>query len=464
MDFDDLVSSVLDAVAEDSTQPDTLTGKIVWVSSPNVEIQNILTGLFEELQIEDKVAGMIREVAKFGDLFERVWYKSHEGVIGIEYYPPHRVFRWEDQGRLRGFLIDHPYQQGVPLEELYAPWDFVHFYRSTGRFSEFVTYGDSWVRPARRLWRKLQMIEDSIIMYRLKMAPDRFVYYIDVGESSFDEAMHFLMLWRSALKKQMLYKQGASSDYREEYNPLAVDDDLFFPTREGSQSRVDKLVGSGNTVGDVHDYELLIKRLFSALRAPPAYFGFKEEGVVIDTGKSIAQQDIRWARGCRSVQKSVTRGLVRLCQIHLALKGIDPTLDKNRFSVEMAPISFLDEQQRLEIYDVRSRAIDVLMRVVSDIEGLNKKRWASWLLWRFGGLSQDFLDEFVESSAGQDLTGFVGEPLTKEEESVLQECLGKRFLQYVSCRSRNIGSGYSSLFVKDDLPISSVGGDGDGRA
>lgn len=464
MDYDDLVSSVLDAVTEDATQTDMISGRMLWISSDNQELQTLLMKFLDEMELEDKGPSIIREAAKFGDCFERVWYRRGEGVVGMEYMEPHRMSRYEEQGRLRGYTIDVPAEMHSNVE-LFNPWDYLHYFRAIGRLRPDSGYGDAWARPARRLWRKLQMVEDSIILYRLKMAPDRFVYYTDVGESSAAEAVEIIRMWRRALKKHVLY-QPDQGKLRVDQNPLAVDSDLFWPVKEGSTSRIEKLAGSANTMGEIHDYELLVKRLFSVLRAPPSYFGMKEEGAVIDNGKSLAQQDVRWARGIKACQKSLTRGTTRLCQIHMAMLGIDPTDEDAQFEVQMAPVSYLEEQQRLEVFDLRSRAIDAISRVLTEVDGLDKKRWIGWLLWKFGGLSKGFLDQFVGGPGtqtpapppvgqeGTPVPGVAGEPLAQSEQESLVDILGPGFLKEVAWLAEGLDQNTrSDSMLGDLLPV-----------
>lgn len=206
MDYDDLIAPVLEAGAEDCTQSDFMEGKIVWVVSENKEIERIIRDLLERLEIETIAPLLIRELAKFGDCFERVWYARGEGVTALEHFEPNRVFRVEEEGRLRGFSIDQEVNPTMTMQSpLLNPWDFIHFIRSAGRRGA-VRYGDAWIRPARRLFRKLQMMEDAIIMYRLRRAPDRNVFYIDIGEAPASEAPAIVRMWRRLVKKNVFYK------------------------------------------------------------------------------------------------------------------------------------------------------------------------------------------------------------------------------------------------------------------
>jgi len=296
MDQDDLIASVLDAIAEDGTQPDFMKDRIIWVESGNKEIEKICNETLDRIGAADTAPSILRETAKYGDCFEFLHYQRGHGVISHEYVQPNVVWRCERSGRLSGFTVGK--QPAQNPENLMLPWQFIHFLRMGGRRYPGVQYGDSWLRPARRLYRKLRMIEDAMILYRIRMAPDRDVYYIDVGSAPPDQQVAIVKMWKRLFKKNIAYnpQTGIMSG---ESNPLATDENIFWPTKEGNTSRVERLHGSSN-VADIYDVEFIVNRMFSALRAPKEYFGFGDAGA-FDRGKSLEQQDIRWARGVKSV-------------------------------------------------------------------------------------------------------------------------------------------------------------------
>jgi len=247
--------------------------------------------------------------------------------------------------------------------------------------------------------------------------------------------MDLIRSWRQAIKrKQLRTEQG----YRYEQYPVGIDEDIFWPTFPESNSRIERLQGSSNT-DNVYDVLLMIRKLFAALRCPPGYFGFDREGGGWETGKALAQQDIRWARGCKSVQRGCTKGWARLLKIHLALKGIDPSLPKNRFSVHQSPVSILDEQMKADLYEARIRAMDALNRIIGDLEGLNRKAWFNWLLSNLAGFSPEFLNKFVEESkdSGAGVEGLVGKSLDGND--------GRKLVEILSSTSSGILRGIEDL-------------------
>lgn len=453
MDQDDLIASVLDAVAEDGSQTDFMTGRRIWVESDNPQIEKMGLELLEKLDAESTCPQIIRETAKFGDNFEFVHHQRGIGVIAHEYVQPQMVWRYERAGRLSGFTMGEQPQPNP--EQLQLPWQFIHFMRPGGRRYPGVQYGDAWIRPARRLYRKFRMVEDAMIMYRIRLVPDRDVYYIDVGEAPPDQQVSLVKMWKRLFKKNISYNLDTGI-LRGEVNPLAYDEDIFWPTKDGNDSRVERLRGSTN-VGEIFDVEFLVNRMFSALRAPKEYFGFGEGGA-FDRGKSLEQQDIRWARGVKNVQEAVTRGYVRLIQIHMALKGIDPLSSMNQFSVKMCPVSALDEIQRADLYDIRLRSMEGLTRLVSDLQGLDKKKWFKWLLEKFGGFREGFFDQFITQSGedaqngvpGAGTFGLEGHDLTSSEKRFLMESLP----QDIGYRIHSaISNGTRSTMVTDRLPV-----------
>jgi len=420
MDFDDIPAAVLDAVAEECTQPDFIRDRPLWVKSENKDLEKMLEGLIAHLEIEDRFPSHTREVSKFGEMFKFIHTHPQEGIVGWEYFQPIRVNRIEEHGNLRGFVLDgEQRQQYSQSDTMTLPWQFTHFMRPSNVMREGARRGESWLRPARRIFRKFQMTEDSVIMYRLRKAPDRDVMYVDVGTAPFDQAVNIIRRWRRTFKKDTLYNPMDGS-LRSDLHVIGPSDDYFVPRKEGSTTQIERLQGSSNH-DQLNDYRTMLHRLYSALRASPDHFGFTENGV--ERLKPISNLSVSWSRGCRLSQKGVIQGYVKTILVHMALKGIDWQLPSNHFEIHTAPISYLDEQQRLEIYDIRTRLIEVMTRLTSEFQEINQSKWFLWLLYKFGGLSPEVLDQFIQNSEadGAEAEGLKGVDLTESQKRSLEE-------------------------------------------
>jgi hypothetical protein len=153
-------------------------------------------------------------------------------------------------------------------------WQVTHF-RLLGN-DAFLPYGSSVLEGARRIWRQLILIEDAMLVYRVIRAPERRVFYIDVGNVPPEEISNYLEQAQSSLKRnEVVDKSTGRVDLR--FNPMAVDQDYFLPVRGGeSGTKIDTLAGGQNTAA-IEDVQYIQKKLFAALKIPKAYLGYDEE-------------------------------------------------------------------------------------------------------------------------------------------------------------------------------------------
>jgi len=181
-------------------------------------------------------------------------------------------------------------------------------------------------------------------VYRVIRAPERRVFYIDVGNISPEDIPTFMKQAQDSLKRnKVVDKNTGRVDLR--YNPLSVDEDYFLPVR-GTESgtRIDTLAGGQNTAA-IEDVEYIQKKLFAALKIPRAYLGYDEE---IGSKATLAQEDIRFSRAIQRIQKTVLSELNKLAIIHLYAHGFSDE-DLLDFELKLSNPSSIAQQQKLEL-------------------------------------------------------------------------------------------------------------------
>ncbi len=403
MDCDDIISSALNLYAEDATQVDGVSGKTVWIESENKTIREIGNRLLETIGMEDLVFSIARGLAKYGDHFEALLVGLNAGrpikILGYDYRAPHAMTRMEDTtGRLKGFLA------GVQIEGLNLnkikdsqfsqPWEFVHF-RILGREERESGswYGASLIRAARRVWRRLSMMEDALCIYRMRRAPDRLKWTIDVGDATPEEAAELINWYKGALRTKML-TDPATGVTSTEMDPLTIDEDIYIPVTEGSRTDVGVLAGS-QTVGHVLDIEYMRKRLFSCLRIPPDYMGFSDSSGALAGRSPLADQDIQFARQEKRLQRAIMVGVIMTVKIELVVRGVDPELEENEFRACMCPVSFLDELQRAEVAKVRAAIVSTLLPLGKALKA-DEQTWISYVI-KNSGLPQTEIAAAIEA-------------------------------------------------------------------
>jgi len=410
MEKDEIIGAVLDAYAEEATQRSYENDKIVWIHSDSEDIKNFGEEFLDKIKCDYNVFSLVRTIAWYGYDFELVVGDFGKGILELKPLDLSKIERVEESGILKGFQFT-----GGSGSITYQPWDIIHF-RNLSRKRTNI-YGDSILYSARKIWKKLQMIEDAVIIYRLRRHPDRLVFYIDTGKASPVEQLKIINRWKQALRKSFYVKD---STIRQEIRIFAADEDLFFPKAEGNNSSIDVLKGSSN-VGDIYDLEYFLNKLFGALKVPKAYFGFEGE---INAKASLVQQDIRFARSVAKLQTFVMEGLATAFQIDLIYRGIDPTDPAHSFKFRMVPVSYLEEMARQEIYDTRIKAMQDFSSLFNSLE-ITKEKWVSWVFRNLGGFTEEETAFLLSGVEKEEVSAeeVAGESLSAEDSRRLKKAL-----------------------------------------
>jgi len=391
------INAALDIYADDSTQVDSTTRKSVWIESQNEQIRKDLEDmLYNRLEIEENVWEIARQTCKYGNDYEEI-VTGADGVIGLNFLPPATVRRVETRGGgLMGFVQSYDMDLNIDprtFKNLKTPvggvlsknkdmaifedWRVAHFrLRSKNRDS---VYGWAITDPARWSWRRLLLLEDAIMVYKLTRSPSRYAFYVDVGNMSNKEAERALQTVKQKLKKRKFVNPKTGKlDFR--YSPLSFDEDFFLGVRDGKEStRVDVL--NGPSYQQVDDVQYFLFKLYAALKVPRAYLGYDEN---MPSKATLSQEDVRFARTVLRVQREIRNGLHKICRVHLAARRIDPaSVD---FSVAMTVPSSIFELGQMEVRRTRAEIAQSMERHVS----------LYWLLSNVYGLSDDEITEVMK--------------------------------------------------------------------
>jgi hypothetical protein len=391
-------NSALDIYADDSCIVNTESGKSVWVECEDEDIREELDHLLHKtLLIEERVWGDIRQLCKYGNLLIEQVVKDRVGVIAINSLPPPTIRRievpkqigqdpnqpqeeihWDTLGyiydprgvfkintkqfidelkyRVTGEMSSGDKPMGV---QVFEGWEVVHM-RLMGK-SPHSIYGFSITEPARWIFKRLLLLEDSIILHRLSRAPSRFAFYVDVSGVPPNETGAYLNRVKQGLKKQKFVNPNQSQKLDQKYHVLNSEDDFILPVRDGKEStRVETL--QGPIYDHIEDIKFFENKLFAALKVPKPFLTYEES-----TAKShLSAEDARFARTILRVQREFRNGMKKICKTHLAAKGINP--ESIDFDVCMTMPSAIFELSQLEV-----RAAE--LELASKYDGWANKYW-----------------------------------------------------------------------------------------
>ena len=354
------IASALDIYSEETVSPDE-HGRVLHIFCEDEIKKELLETLFyDTLNLEFNLVMWVRNLCKYGDFF---LFNDIDPQFGVTNAYPIPISEME---REEGFDPENPgavrFRWLTQGNSVLENWQISHF-RLLGN-DAFLPYGSSVLESARRIWRQLILIEDAMLVYRVIRAPERRVFYIDVGNVPPEDVTNYLEQATSTLKRsQVVDNNTGKVDLR--YNPLSVDEDYFIPVRGGdSGTKIDTLAGGQNTAA-IEDVEYIQKKLFAALKIPRAYLGYDED---IGAKATLAQEDIRFSRTIQRIQKTVIAELNKLAMIHLFVHGYDGE-DLIDFDLKLSNPSSVAQMQKLELI---SQRFDIAGKVP---EGMLDRRW-----------------------------------------------------------------------------------------
>ena len=312
MEFSPEIASALDIYADEMTTHNSLK-KMLMVECNDEEIKSLLNTLFYNvLNVEFNLFGWSRTMCKYGDFYLYLDIDADTGIKQVIGLPSADIERLEGLDPNNPNYVQYQWNSGgVTFEN----WQVAHF-RILGN-DKFAPYGTSVLDPARRIWRQLVLLEDAMMAYRIVRAPERRVFYVDVGNIPPQEVEQYMQRVITSMKRnQIVDPTSGQVDLR--YNPMSVEEDYYIPVRGGASTKIENLPG-GTYTGDIEDVKYLRDKLFSALKVPASYLS-RAEGAEEDKA-TLAQKDIRFARTVQRLQRAVISELEKTGIIHLYTLG-----------------------------------------------------------------------------------------------------------------------------------------------
>ena len=260
----------------------------------------------------------------------------------------------------------------------------IHISMSEGMDNNF-PFGNSLLESIFKVYKQKELLEDAIIIYRIQRAPERRVFYIDVGNMPSHLAMGFVERVKNEVNQRRIPSTtgGSQSVIDAGYNPLSINEDYFFPqTAEGRGSKVEVLPG-GTNLGEIDDLKYFTNKLFRALRIPSSYLptGPDDGGSNFNDGRvgTAYIQELRFNKYCERLQSLMNEQFDTEFKLYLHNKGIN--VDSNIFDLKFNPPQNFASYRQAEMDGARM----TVFGSVSQIPYLSKR----FALKRFLGLSAE---------------------------------------------------------------------------
>jgi hypothetical protein len=383
MDHDPIIAAALDIMSDETTIKNQY-GDVLNINSSDENIRRVLHNLFYEvLNIEFNLATWVRNMCKYGDMYLKMEVSEKYGVYNVIPLSVYEVVREEgtdpenpayvrftmDPNGLASGATNTIRRDQFTLEN----YEVAHFRLLTD--SNYLPYGRSYLEPSRKVFKQLMLMEDAMLIHRIMRAPEKRIFYMNVGAIPPNEVDQFMAQTVNKMKKTP-YIDQKTGDYNLKFNVQNMTEDFYIPVR-GNDSATKIDTTKGLDWDGIQDIEYLKAKMMAALKIPKPYLGY-EEGV---EGKStLASMDVRFARTVERVQRIVESELTKIALVHLYSQGFDDEKLVD-FSLELTTPSIIYEQEKTELFTSKTT-------VAGDM--IDKKLFSKdWVYENIYGLSPD---------------------------------------------------------------------------
>ena len=441
MDMDSEVNAALDILTEFCTQKDKENATpfhFFFRGHPtSTEVKLLKESLqkwVKHQQFENRIFRIVRNAFKYGDCFfvkdpetkkwlfvdaakvTKIIVNESEGKIPEQYVvrdinfnfkelvavTPHGTSNTAPSGTSsytsgggfgRGFVGDAARPAGTRFQKenneiAIDAKNIVHISLSEGIDNNY-PFGNNLLESVFKVYKQKELLEDAIIIYRIQRAPERRIFYVDVGNMPAHMAMSFVERVKNEIQQRRIPSStgGGTSVMDSSYNPLSTNEDYFFPqTAEGRGSRVETLPG-GTNLGEITDLRYFTNKLFRALRIPSSYLptSIDEQPNTVADGKvgTAYIQELRFNEYCKRLQSLIVETFDQEFKLWINDQGIN--IDPSLFELKFNPPQNFAAYRQAELDTSRVATFSQVMQVPH-----LSKRFA---MKRFLGMSEEEIKE-----------------------------------------------------------------------
>lgn len=250
-------------------------------------------------------------------------------------------------------------------------------------------FGISVLENVFKVYKQKELLEDSILIYRVHRAPERRVFFIDVGTMPPNKAAQYLERIRYEVQQKRIPSRtgGGESIVDSAYNPMSMLEDYFFATTaEGRGSKVETLPG-GENLGQIDDLKYFNNKMLRGLGVPSSYLptGPDDGSATFNDGRvgTAFIQEFRFSRVCQRHQRLICPKLDEEFKLFLKHRGF--TIDSSIFELELLEPQNFSEYRQIEI----DAAYANLFNSLADTPFMSKR----YALKRYLGWTEDDIKE-----------------------------------------------------------------------
>ena len=321
-----------------------------WYVDSRIYFHKILDekGVIKELrQLDPMRLELVRDIQKTSE-------NGVEVVLGFtEYY----IYKSDSDSNSRSFHAHHTTRDiRIPKDAIIMAFSGLVDKCSDNR--NIIGYLQRAIKPA----NQLKMLEDALVIYRLTRAPERRVFYVDVGNMPNRKAQQYVNNIMQGLKNRVVY-DTATGKVKNSNSNMSMLEDYYLPRREGSKGTEVTTLPAGQNLGDIDDIKYFNRKLYKAMHIPTSRASGEDDqgGISFGGGAEITRDELKFTKFIRRLQNRfeviVTDPLKHQLLINKIITEDEWNANEEKIHVVFNKDSYFEEQKELEIFNGRMSAL-----------------------------------------------------------------------------------------------------------
>jgi len=337
---------VVDIVLDNLKQPETIKKKII------EEFNNVLKML--------NFSNLADDVFKRWYIDGRVFYhivvndkNPKEGIQELRYIDPRKIrkvreikkdrdpktgamvvvsvaeyYVYNDRGTTTQTFTSNV-GQGIRI----APDSIINV--NSGLMDAKNTFVISYLHKAIKPLNQLRMIEDAIVIYRISRAPERRIFYIDVGNLPRGKAEQYLRDIMIKYRNKLVYDAN-TGEIRDERKHMSMLEDFWLPRREGGKGTEITTLPAGQNLGELEDVKYFQKKLLQSLNVPYSRLESQEGGLAgLGRSQEVTRDELKFAKFVIRLRNKFSQIFDEALKVQLVLKGICTREEWDKFKEDI---------------------------------------------------------------------------------------------------------------------------------
>ena len=346
-----------------------------------IDKKNPKKGIVEVRYIDPKKIRKVRQVNK-----DKKAGTSIDIVKGVEDY-----FIYNDKGLNSGQI-----SEGVKIAD-----DSITYVPS-GLIDQNKGHVLSHLHKAIKPVNQLRMIEDSVVIYRISRAPERRIFYIDVGNLPKIKAEQYLKDVMNRYRNKLVY-DASTGEIRDDRNHMSMLEDFWLPRREGGRGTEITTLPGGANLGEIEDIKYFQNKLYRSLNVPISRME-AESGFSLGRSTEITRDELKFTKFVQRLRKRFTPVFTDMLKSQLILKGIITIEDwdnmKEHIQYDFLQDGHFAELKKAELLQDR---INALQSIETYIGTFYSKEWVQKNVLNMTDSEIDAMQDQINKEAGMDV-------------------------------------------------------------